>query len=221
MSSSRAEFTPSGVAPDVRRQPGARHDGAVPAEQPTRVGIRSHQEVLGKGLLAMLTEHPDRVLVTEVEKADVVLYDVLGLHRNEGTDLELLVRDTHAVVLAVSRDLRPDLRARALAAGAHGWISMSATSAELVEAVEAAAAGRELPGPGDRLGQSAGLTAREVEVLALITHGMSNQEIAERLYLSINSVKTYIRSAYAKIGATSRSKAVTWCLLNGFAPPAH
>lgn len=220
MSPNSAEVTPSGVTPDVRRHPGARHDGAVPAEQPTRVGIVSHQEVLGKGLLAMLAEHPDRVLVTEVEKADVVLYDVLGVHRTEGTDLDLLVRDTRALVLAVSRDLRPDLRARALAAGAHGWISMSVTAAELVDAVEAAAGGRELRGPGDRLGQSARLTAREVEVLALITQGMSNLEIADRLYLSINSVKTYIRSAYAKIGATSRSKAVTWCLLNGFAPPA-
>lgn len=220
MSSSRAEITPSGVTPDARGHPDARHDGAVPA-QPTRVGIVSHQEVLGKGLLAMLTEQPHRVRVTEVEQADVVLYDVLGVHRNHGSDLELLVRDTRAVILAVSRDLRPDLRARALAAGAHGWISMSATSAELVDAVEAAAAGRELPGPGDRLGQSAGLTAREVEVLALITQGMSNLEIADRLFLSINSVKTYIRSAYGKIGATSRSKAVAWCLLNGFAPPDH
>jgi len=63
------------------------------------------------------------------------------------------------------------------------------------------------------------LTPREVEVLALITQGMSNKEIAERLYLSINSVKTYIRSAYAKIGASSRARAVAWCLLHGFAPP--
>ena len=70
----------------------------------------------------------------------------------------------------------------------------------------------------DRLGKDVGLTPREVEVLALITQGMSNQDIAERLYLSINSVKTYIRSAYAKIEVTSRSRAVAWCLQNGFAP---
>jgi DNA-binding NarL/FixJ family response regulator len=183
------------------------------------VGIISHQEVLGKGLLAMLAEHPDRALVTEVEDAEVVLYDVLGVHRTQGADLEQLVRECEAVILAVSRDLRPDLRARALAAGAHGWVSMSVRSSELVQAVEAAAAGEEVPGSEDRLSTWVGLTAREVEVLALITQGMSNLEIAERLYLSINSVKTYIRSAYAKIGATSRSRAVAWCLLHGFAPP--
>ena len=56
-------------------------------------------------------------------------------------------------------------------------------------------------------------------MLSLIAQGMSNIEIAERLYLSINSVKTYIRSAYSKIGATSRSRAVAWRLQHGFAPP--
>lgn len=182
------------------------------------MGIVSHQEVLGKGLAAMLAEHPDRVVVTDVEEAQVVLYDVFGVHRKQGADLEPLLSRTRARILVVSRDLRPDLRARALAAGAHGWVSMSVTSAELVEAVAAAAAGEALTEPGDRLGHDVGLTPREVEVLALITQGMSNQDIAERLYLSINSVKTYIRSAYAKIGATSRSRAVAWCLLNGFAP---
>jgi DNA-binding NarL/FixJ family response regulator len=185
------------------------------------VGIVSHQEVMGKGLAAMLAEHPGRVVVTDVEDAQVVLYDVFGVHRNQASDLEPLLRRTRATILVVSRDLRPDLRARALAAGAHGWISMSISADELVEAVETAAAGRGLTEPDDRLGQSVGLTPREVEVLALITQGMGNQDIADRLFLSINSVKTYIRSAYAKIGATSRSRAVAWCLLNGFAPADH
>ncbi len=188
-------------------------------ERPPRVGIVSSQEVLGRGLASMLAEHPGRAVVTDAEIADVVLYDVLGVHRNDGAELDRLLCRTGSVILAVSRDLRPDLRARALAAGAHGWISMSVDSLALVSAVEAAADGRDLPGQDDRLGQTAGLTAREVEVLALITQGMSNQEIAEHLYLSINSVKTYIRTAYARIGARSRTQAVAWCLQHGFAPP--
>ncbi|WP_296602153.1 response regulator transcription factor [Nocardioides sp.] len=184
--------------------------------QPTRVGIVGHQEVMAKGLAAMLAEHPDRVRLVEVDHADVVLYDVFGMHLVNGADLPPLVQ-RRAVVLAVSRDLRPDLRARAVAAGAHGWVSMSVRSLGLVQAVEDAAAGLEVS-EQDRLGADVGLTPREVEVLALITQGMSNQDIAERLYLSINSVKTYIRSAYAKIEVTSRSRAVAWCLQNGFAP---
>jgi DNA-binding NarL/FixJ family response regulator len=187
--------------------------------RPTRVGIVYAQEVLGKGLAAMLAEHPGRSVITDVEQAEVVLYDVFGVHRTNGSDLAELLGRTRSVVVAVSRDLRPDLRARALAAGAHAWISMSVGSRELVEAVEAAAGGREIPGSVDTLGSHVGLTPREVEVLALIAQGASNMEIAERLFLSINSVKTYIRSAYAKIGATSRSRAVAWCLQHGFAPP--
>ncbi len=66
------------------------------------------------------------------------------------------------------------------------------------------------------LGHDVGLTPREVDVLALITRGLSNQQIAETTYLSINSVKTYIRTAYRRIGVTSRSQAVVWCLQHGF-----
>jgi DNA-binding NarL/FixJ family response regulator len=185
----------------------------------TRVAICSTQEVVVKGLTAMLGEHPDRFVVVDPAEADVVLYDSLGVHVDGGAELRQVAGGDRPVVLAISRALRPDLRARALAQGAHAWVSMSATTGQLVEAVEAAADGRELPAHVDRLGAAVGLTAREVEVLALIAQGMSNLEIAERLFLSINSVKTYIRSAYAKIGATSRSRAVAWCLQHGFAPP--
>lgn len=167
----------------------------------------------------MLAEHPKRVTVSPVAGADVVLYDVLGVHRTNGADLEQLLRQTQSVILAVSRDLRPDLRARAIAAGAHGWISMSVDSLGLIAAIEAAADGRDLPRQPDRLGQAAALTPREVEVLALIAQGHSNQQIADRLFLSINSVKTYVRTAYAKIGARSRAHAVAWCFQHGFAPP--
>ena len=71
---------------------------------------------------------------------------------------------------------------------------------------------------GEWPGREAGLTAREAEVLALITQGLSNQEIAERSYLSINSVKTYIRTAYRKVGVTRRAQAVVWGMQHGLAP---
>src|SRR5919107_390582 len=51
---------------------------------------------------------------------------------------------------------------------------------------------------GDWPGRAEGLTAREAEVIALITQGLSNIEIAEKAILSINSIKSYIRSAYRK-----------------------
>ena len=72
-------------------------------------------------------------------------------------------------------------------------------------------------GAGDWPGRSAGLSPREAEVLALIARGLSNQEICDRAHVSINSIKSYIRSAYRKIGVKSRTQAVLWALAHGFA----
>ena len=65
-------------------------------------------------------------------------------------------------------------------------------------------------------GKALGLTRRESQVISLITRGMSNAEIAEATYLSINSVKTYIRSTYRKIDVSRRAQAVVWGMKNGF-----
>lgn len=67
-------------------------------------------------------------------------------------------------------------------------------------------------------GRDHGLTPRESEIVSLVTSGLSNNEIAERTYLSINSVKSYIRSAYRTMGVTSRSQAVLWGIDHGMAP---
>ncbi len=62
------------------------------------------------------------------------------------------------------------------------------------------------------------LSERESELMHLVTAGCTNREIAARMYLSINSVKTYIRSAYRKIEVTSRAQAVLWGVRNGYLP---
>jgi len=132
----------------------------------------------------------------------------------------------------VGRDLRPDLVGDALALGVDGFFSMGADEKELVAAVESAVTGWPAGGAGHdpvagsatpdaaghQLGADTGLTAREADVLSLIARGLSNQEIASQLFLSINSVKTYIRSAYRRIGVESRAAAVSWGIRHGFAP---
>ena len=70
--------------------------------------------------------------------------------------------------------------------------------------------------PADYIGQDVGLSRREAEVLGFVVCGFSNQDIASSLFLSINSVKTYIRSAYRKIGVTTRSQAVAIGMELGF-----
>ena len=195
-------------------------------DHPLRVAVVSRQEVVARGLTAMLADYPDRVTVVALASVygkakgiDVVLYDSHGLHRSEGADLDHLIQKTDAKVIIYSRDMRPDLRARALARGADGWVSMSKHAAELVETIERADEGKRPEEQVDWIGQEAGLSPREVEVLALVTQGMSNQEIADRLFLTINTLKSHIRQAYKKIGVASRAQAVAWCMQHGFAPP--
>ena len=77
------------------------------------------------------------------------------------------------------------------------------------------AAGLEWPGRRE------GLTDREAEILALITQGRSNAEVAALTFLSPNTVKSYIRSVYRKIDAGSRTQAVLWGVRNGFTPDHH
>jgi DNA-binding CsgD family transcriptional regulator len=65
------------------------------------------------------------------------------------------------------------------------------------------------------------LTARERETLAHIAMGSSNYEIARDMGLSVNSVKSYIRGAYRKIGAQTRSQAVLWTVAHGVRVDAY
>ena len=61
----------------------------------------------------------------------------------------------------------------------------------------------------------ADLSPREIDVMRLIVNGYSNDEIARELYITINTVKTFIRTAYRKIGATKRTQAVIWGFTQG------
>jgi len=74
------------------------------------------------------------------------------------------------------------------------------------------ATGLDWPGRGE------GLSDRESEILALITQGKNNAEVASLTYLSPNTIKSYIRTIYRKIGVASRTQAVLWGVNHGFTP---
>jgi DNA-binding NarL/FixJ family response regulator len=69
--------------------------------------------------------------------------------------------------------------------------------------------------------EDAGLTSRELEVLTLIATGQSNAEIAADLFVSLNTVKTYIRTAYRKIGVQRRAQCVRWAMHHGLGTPPN
>jgi len=197
-----------------------------------RVGLISEHSIVRAGVRSLLGGYADRLAVVDIGpdsdagEADVVLYDVLGLHEGDGKDLETAVKAHPGRVLALSRELQPGLTARALGIGAVASVSLGADADELVRTVEAFADGRledgsqeDLDNQADRrrqLGRGVNLTGRERDVLGLIVGGRSNEELAGELFLSINTIKSVIRSVYRKIGVTSRSQAVAWGVEHGF-----
>ncbi len=203
---------------------------------PVRVAIVNDYEIVVAGVAGLLAPFGDRIEIVEmttstgvITPVDVVLYDTFGGVQGGGTDLDSLVEESEARVVVFSWSVERELVDRALERGAWGYLSKGLTGEEIAKAVEGVHAGQvvTLPMPADEAaealagswpGRQHGLTHRESEVLALITQGLTNQEIADRAYISINSVKTYVRTAYRKIGATRRSQAVRWGMENGFAP---
>jgi DNA-binding NarL/FixJ family response regulator len=201
---------------------------------PVRTTLLSDQPIVVAGVERLLEPYTDRVVLVARDTrppADVVLYDVLGLHSGNGDDLELAIKRHPGRVLALSRELQPGLTARALALGAVSSVSMAAGAQELVAVIEDFAAGHlqdgsqaDLANQADtrrQLGRDLNLSPREQSVLGLIVGGRSNDEVAAELYLSINTVKSVIRSIYRKIGVTSRSQAVAWGVEHGFPSAVH
>jgi DNA-binding NarL/FixJ family response regulator len=207
---------------------------APPHTGPIRVAIVNDYEMVVAGVAAMLSPFSDRVAVVEIDAGlpvasdvDVILYDTFGQVQGDGVDLEDLVHGGPAKVVIYSWNVQPELVERSLSKGANGYVSKAFTAAQVVDAIEAVHRGEvvtptppESVGPdvGAWPGKDFGLSAREAEVIALITQGLSNQEIADLTYLSINSVKTYVRTAYRKIRVTRRSQAVAWGMTHGLSP---
>ena len=202
-------------------------------KRPLRLAIVDDYAVVIAGVASFLAD--ERIDVVEtgaslpvVSDVDIVLYDTFGQIQGDGIDLEDFVRDSGAKVVIYSWNLQPEMIRDAVAAGARGYLSKVLTGPEIVAALERVMRGEivilpgdsetSVDGAGDWPGRSAGLSPREAEILALITQGLTNQEIADRVYLSINSVKTYIRTAYRKIDVERRPQAVLWGVQNGFRP---
>ncbi len=217
------------------------------AREPVRLAVVDDYEIVRAGIAALLGPYAERVRVVEVsaaeldqEDVDVVLYDTDTQTPGTRVSLEVLLGRTSVGterspgrrpprVVVFSWNVDPTRVDTALRRGAAGYLSKGLTAVDLVTAVEQVHAGERVrpeaegdedePAGGWR-GQADGLSLREAETIALITQGLSNREIAERSFLSINSVKTYIRGAYRKIGVTRRSQAVLWGLQHGFDVPA-
>jgi two-component system, NarL family, response regulator LiaR len=200
---------------------------------PLRLAIVDDYAVVVAGVASFLAA--ERVDVVETSASlpvlsdvDIVLYDTFGQVQGRDLDLEDFVRDSGAKVVIYSWNLQRKLIDEAIAGGASGYLSKVLAGPAIVAALERIMAGEtvvltgdhetSVNGAGDWPGRQAGLSPREAEVVALIARGLSNVEIAERAHISMNTIKSYIRSAYRKIGVQRRPQAVLWALENGFVP---
>jgi NarL family two-component system response regulator LiaR len=197
-------------------------------QHPIRVALSNDYELALLGLAQMLAQHPRDVQIVDVttvprmpHEPDVILYDTFGRLPDEDIKLRRIIGENTAKVVVYSWDEYPE--EAALRHGAAGYLHKGLNADELVAAIVAISDG-EPPRAADHdeepvltwPGQVLGLSHRESEVLTFITRGLSNEEIARRSFLSINTVKSYIRNAYRKIGVASRSQAIVWGYQNGF-----
>jgi DNA-binding NarL/FixJ family response regulator len=203
---------------------------------PILVAIVNDYDVVLAGVARMLERYRDRLVIAELDAnnpvsdaVDIVLYDNFAQPESDRDEVSTLVANPRARhVVVYTWNFAPDLVESARRQGVHGYLSKTLPARDLVTALVAVHAGevviseaprRARSAPGlDWPGRGEGLTDRESEILALITQGLSNAEVAQLTFLSPNTVKSYIRAVYRKIGVGSRTQAVLWGVEHGFSP---
>ncbi|WP_433078274.1 response regulator [Dactylosporangium sp. CA-139114] len=205
---------------------------------PYRVLIVEDHQVVAEGLAALLNEHPELRVVAlagrvgevehlaDVERVDVVLCD---FWLPDGTGAEavaaLRAHQPDVAVVFLSADQSDRVILTALEAGAAGYLVKSAGGADVAEAVRRAVDG-EILVPARQLAKLLArrreqaqrseeharrldsLTPREREILALMTEGMDNRDIARELSISYTTVRSHVRHLLSKMGARSKLEAV-------------
>lgn len=180
-----------------------------------REGLRRSLEELGVKVLGEAADGNRAVELAVELGPDVVLMD-LSMPALDGIAATRLIRrqasETHVVILTMHSD--DDSVARAIRAGASGYLVKDCSTAEIVDTIEKVASGevtlsRELA--ASMLEENAGepvISEREKEVLQLIADGLSPTELAGRLYISVKTVKNHLTSIYQKLDSRDRTQAV-------------
>lgn len=211
--------------------------GPSPAPGRTiRVFLLDDHEVVRRGLRDLLSEEPDIEIAGEAGSAEEALTGIIELKPDvavldarlpDGSGIEVCrqVRSTDnqiACLILTSFD-DEDALFTAIMAGAAGYVLKQIRGDALVDAVRRVAAGQSLLDPQvtprvlDRLRQGpaederlAGLTDQERRILGLIAEGLTNRQIANRMYLAEKTVKNYVSSMLSKLGLESRTQAAVF-----------
>jgi DNA-binding NarL/FixJ family response regulator len=214
-----------------------------------RVLLADDQALVRSGFQMILSAHPEIEVVAEAEDGrqaidlanrlgpDVILMDVRMpvLDGLEATRRLVAFGTQARIVILTTFDLDEYVYA-AIRAGASGFLLKDVRPQQLVDAIQVVAAGdallaptvtrrllerfaETLPAPDERASELATLTERELEVLTLLAAGLSNGELAKRLFLSETTVKTHVSSLLRKLGLRDRVQAVVLAYEAGLVRP--
>lgn len=214
---------------------------------PVTVLLVDDEPLVRAGLRAVLEAQPDIEVVGEAGdgaaviplvrqlRPDVVAMDVRMplMDGIEATRVVLRTVSDPPKILVVTTFENDEYVYEALRAGADGFLLKRARPAEIVNAVRLVAEGESLLFPAavrqlaseygtNRAREAmdrAALTEREAAVLRLMARGMSNAEIADRLVVGVQTVKTHVSAVLAKLGARDRTQAVIAAYESGFVAP--
>ena len=203
-------------------------------ENKTRIMLVDDHAVVRSGLGAFLSVHPDLELVGEAENGeqavaragllqpDVILMDLM-MPVMDGVAAIAAIKKQHAAIqiIALTSFQEDELVQNALRAGAVGYLMKNVSARELAAAIHAAKDGKMTLSPeaaqalvraSQQPQDTEKLTEREREVLKLMVEGLNNAEIAERLVVSLSTVKYHISNILTKLGVDNRVAAVTQAL---------
>jgi DNA-binding NarL/FixJ family response regulator len=195
----------------------------------TRIRVLSVDDhpLLREGIAKVIDGQPDMLLVAQgangheaielfvQHKPDVTLMD-LRMPDISGVDAMIAIRKTFPearIIMLTTFEHNSEIQ-RALAAGARSYILKSMLPREMAETIRQVHSGKKRIPPevaaclAEHLGDEA-LSEREVEVLLRVMGGNRNRDIAERLFISEETVKAHIKHIMAKLGANDRTQAVT------------
>jgi two-component system, NarL family, response regulator LiaR len=197
--------------------------------------------VVRKGLVALLQTEPDIQVVGEasngreaVEKAlslepDVVLMDLV-MPEMDGIEAtrQIKERNDRINILVLTSFSSKDKVIPSLNAGAIGYMLKDANPADLIRAIHQVAIGEgalhpsvtrmvlhRFSQPDEGIASTDDLTEREQEVLRYLARGLSNQDIADTLVVSIATVNTHVSKILNKLNLTSRTQAALYALRKG------
>ena len=213
----------------------------MPPEPVSRILLIDDHRIFNDGLKSLLNEQPDLMVCGQVVRAGDAIHTVqhtnphlilldINLQGINGIDLGRTIIGHHPTVRVIMLTMynQPKLLEEARRTGLHGYLLKDAGTTELLRAIRDVLGGitafdTSLPGLptptndpfGDRFASRLNLTFREVEIITLIREGLNNEQIAERIHLSPETVKTHRKNIHFKLGISKVTELVRFAIEHG------